>query len=106
MMPLEIRPGIMFTFGHWPVAVPEPVALWCVAVYGPGTIIAQPSKELAEQRASKWNEGIAKSAERFRQRYPGEEVPLLECHVQPWPWSAEMHADAVAMHGGEPKDIC
>jgi len=105
-MPIESRPGIMFTFeGCLPV--PETAGcLWCVAVHGPGNIIAQPSKEIAEQRAAKWNEGIAKSAERFRERYPGEDVPLIECHVQPWPWSAEMHADAVAKHGGEPEDIC
>lgn len=80
--------------------------LWCVHVWGPDTVIAQPSKAVAEARAALWNEDIEPTKRDFLKRHPGSEPPLLECHVAKWPHSKKSHAKGLAEHGGEPEDIC
>lgn len=76
--------------------------LWCVHVQGPDTLIAQPSKEAAEQRATEWNKRIVAIAAREPHPYD----PQIECVATVWPWSDEGHALDLAKHNGEPEDIC
>ncbi len=81
--------------------------LWCVHVWGPDTVIAQPSKEAAELRAKEWSEMFDRIRERFSATSAEAAVAvLMEAHVVPWPHSAELHAKGLAEHGGDPEDIC
>ncbi len=88
--------------------------LWCVAVHGPGTVIPQPSRAVAEARAALWNEDIEDTRRRAREHRrehfekTGVDIGevLLECHVEPYPYSAESHAEELSKHGGEPEDLC
>jgi hypothetical protein len=77
--------------------------LWCVWVMGPDTIIAQPTRRLAEARAALWQESIDR---RFIQDPPTEYDPCVYCVVKPWEGSADSHAENLARHRGEPGDIC
>jgi hypothetical protein len=77
--------------------------LWCVHVLGPDTIIAQPSKAVAEARAALWNEDFAKLA---AEREPSPYWPVVECRAEVYPYSATGHARGIAEHGGDPGDIC
>ncbi len=78
-------------------------ALWCVVVIGPGTIIAQPNRLLAEARAKLWQSTID---QRYMQSPPTEHDPVMYCSVQLWPGSEETHAHQLTIHGGDPEDIC
>lgn len=76
--------------------------LWCVHVLGPDSLIAQPDKASAERRAAEYNEQFR----RLLSRDPSPNDPVLRAEVEVWPWVPEAHAEGIAEHGGNPKEIC
>lgn len=80
--------------------------LWCVNVIGPDTVIPQPSRTVARERAKRWQDeweqvraslGLKPSTLKF--------APKVTFKVVEWPWSAREHAAGLAKHGGEPEDF-
>lgn len=80
----------------------EETKLWCIHVIGPDTIIPQPSKEIAEQRAAEKNAFLREML--ARDAIPND--PHIECEVIEYPGKPEYHASGLAEHGGNPKDWC
>lgn len=58
--------------------------LWCLHIEGPDDIHPAPSKAHAE-----------KAAEWFNKRYAGEQDVMMRAVVEPYPYSAESHAEGV-----------
>lgn len=80
--------------------------LWCVRVLGPDSVIAQPDKEKAEERAKVWQYGWDRYMATREKRSPSPYEPQISYVVEPWPWSAKAHAEALAEHGGDPREHC
>lgn len=78
--------------------------LWCVAVHGPGSVIAQPDQATAEARAKAWQEAWDAYLVKRGDISPND--PTITYVAEPWPWSAKDHAAGLAEHGGEPEDHC
>lgn len=78
--------------------------LWAVHVQGPDSLIAQPDKATAEQRADEWTRMAAQVRERAIAE--GMDLPNLVCVAAPWPYDPASHAEELAEHGGNPDDIC
>lgn len=76
--------------------------LWAVHVLGPDTIFAMPDRATAEQRAAEWNDMFKTMLS--RDASPND--PKLEAVVEPYPYAAATHAEALAEHGGNPKELC
>lgn len=81
--------------------------LWCVWVMGPDSMIAQPSHDVAVERAISWHKRIVDLSS-HRARTCNEEA--LCCDIlpvpYPWPYDAASHAAGLLDHGGDPEDIC
>lgn len=77
--------------------------LWAVSIEGPDSLFAMPSREVADERAAKWNAMIDAS---YR-RVPADiDEMRAQAVVIPWPSSAESHASSLAHYGDDPEDIC
>lgn len=65
--------------------------LWCIhisgaLIYGPDDIIAQPSRDIALDRAAEWTDKWEGRADK------DPDDPAVRFVVEPWPYSAELHA--------------
>jgi hypothetical protein len=79
--------------------------LWAIHVEGPDSVLAMPSREVAEEKAKQIND----TYEAFIAR-PGArpDVDVRWCAaVVPWPYTAEGHAEALpeALEGVESGEI-
>ena len=75
--------------------------LWCVHVYGPDSLVAQPDFETAVARAKEQQDYIDSW---YNDREVTEHDPIVFCWAEPWPWSEDRHAADLAEHGGNPED--
>lgn len=96
------------------------MTLWCVHVQGPDTLIAQPSKAIAEQRAERWNRELDEMRSKavpqpppiaeWDERGQASPAPAPEHRiifkVTRWPWTAAAHAAELHKHGGDPEEVC
>ncbi len=78
--------------------------LWCVHVYGPDSVIAQPDQSTAEARAKKWQEAWDAYLAKKGDSSPFD--PKITWVAEAWSGSAKSHAADLAEHGGEPEDHC
>lgn len=81
-----------------------PGQLWCVHVYGPDSVIAQPNEGIARERAKAWQYGWDRYLATRSDRSPYK--PTVTYVAEPWPHSAKSHAEALAEHSGDPREHC
>lgn len=69
--------------------------LWCIHVYGPDEIIAQPSRDIALDRAAEWADEWERGGDKDL------DDPAVRFVVEPWPYSTESHSEALANRDDE-----
>ena len=72
--------------------------LWCIHVYGPDDLIAQPSRDVAIERARTWAEAMRGVNELAATDLL---TPAVGFGVEPWPYSAESHAEDLQKRDGK-----
>lgn len=77
----------------------KPTTLWCIRIPGPDDLYAQPDHAAAVTAAERHNAAVRQYldkqyAKRTRDDLDPQDDALMAV-VEPWPWSAKSHAEAL-----------